>query len=169
MTCREKLKIEHPYSVNAKYFGGCVDCPDSYGYLECPDYCEDISISLGKRCTMCWDREIPENKNNNKMEENEMNETSNRTMTREDLYNEINQKKKEIESLKERIEKKKKEIEYLKERIEKLAKYEKYDESAAECYAMKDSFVRAGFTEEQAFTILLSCLKAYLKFKEEMK
>lgn len=78
-----------------------------------------------------------------------MNETSNRTMTREDLYNDINQKKKEIESL--------------KERIEKLAKYEKYDESASECAAMKDSFVRAGFTDEQAFEILLVCLKAQYK------
>ena len=149
MTCRERLKIENPYLVSAKYFGGCLGCPSLYGYLECPDYCKDISISLRKRCTMCWDREIPENKNNNEMEENKMNETSNRTMTREDLYNEINQKKKEIE--------------YLKERIEKLAKYEKYDESAAECSAMKDSFVRAGFTEEQAFEILLVCLKAQFK------
>lgn len=149
MTCREKLKIEHPYSVNAKYCGGCFDCPDSYGYLECPDYCEDISISIGKRCTMCWDREIPENKSNNEMEENKMNETSNRTMTREDLYNEINQKKKEIEAL--------------KERIEKLAKYKKYDAAAAECAAMKDSFVRAGFTDEQAFEIFLVCLKAQFK------
>lgn len=149
MTCIEKLKIEHPYAIGAKYLGGCEGCPLAYGYLGFPDYCKDNSIPKNERCTMCWDREIPENKNNNEMEENKMNETSNRTMTREDLYNEINQKKKEIE--------------YLKERIEKLAKYEKYDESAAECSAMKDSFVRAGFTEEQAFEILLVCLKAQFK------
>ena len=153
MTCREKLKIEHPYLVNDIYLGGCSCCPSLYGYLECPDYCNDISIPRNKRCTMCWDREIPENKNDNEMEENKMNETSNRTMTREDLYNEINQKKKEIESL--------------KEKISKLAEYEKYDASAANCAAMKDSFVRAGFTEEQAFTILLVCLKAMFKIKEE--
>lgn len=149
MTCREKLKIEHPYAINAKYCGGCFDCPVSYGYLGFPGYCCDTSIPLKKRCTMCWDREIPENKNNNEMEENKMNETTTRTMTREDLYNDINQKKKEIESL--------------KERISKLAKYEKYDASADECAAMKDSFVRAGFTEEQAFEILLVCLKAQFK------
>lgn len=160
MTCREKLKIEHPYSVNAKYLGGCLGCPRLYGYLDNPYYCNNISIPKeyepesnvihrNKRCTMCWDREIPENKNNNEMEENKMNETANRTMTREDLYNDINLKRKEIEAL--------------KERIEKLAKYEKYDAAAAECAAMKDSFVRAGFTEEQAFEILLVCLKAQLK------
>ena len=149
MTCREKLKIKHPYSVNAIYLGGCEGCPSVYGYLGFPGYCCDTSIPKNERCTMCWDREIPENKSNNEMEENEMNETSNRTMTREDLYNEINQKKKEIE--------------YLKERIEKLAKYEKYDASAAECETFKDSFVRAGFTEEQAFEILLVCLKAQYK------
>lgn len=149
MTCREKLKIENPGHMNSCYAGGCKFCPYMYGYLETPEYCKDTSISFNERCTMCWDREIPENKNNNEMEENKMNETSNRTMTREDLYNEINQKKKEIESL--------------KERIEKLAKYEKYDESASECAAMKDSFVRAGFTDEQAFEILLACLKAQFK------
>lgn len=149
MTCREKLMIEYPEHINSCYTGGCKFCPYMYGYLDKPEYCNDTSISFKKRCTMCWDREIPENKDNNEMEENKMNETANRTMTREDLYNEINQKKKEIESL--------------KERIEKLAKYEKYDESASECAAMKDSFVRAGFTDEQAFKILLVCLKAQFK------
>ena len=149
MTCREKFKIEHPYSFNDIYRGGCYGCPRSYGYLDNPYYCDDTSIPKNERCTMCWDREIPENKNDNEMEKNKMSKTSTRNMTREDLYNDINQKRKEIEAL--------------KERIEKLAKYEKYDESAAECYAMKDSFVRAGFTEEQAFTILLACFKAQFK------
>lgn len=149
MTCREKLKIEYPEHMNSCYAGGCKFCPYMYGYLDTPEYCNNTSISFNKRCTMCWDREIPENKNNNEMEENKMNETANRTMTREDLYNELNLKRKDIEAL--------------KERIEKLAKYEKYDAAAAECAAMKDSFVRAGFTEEQAFEVLLVCLKAQFK------
>ena len=36
MTCREKLKKEHPDKVDDKYTGGCEGCPDTYGYLEPP-------------------------------------------------------------------------------------------------------------------------------------
>ena len=58
MTCREKLKIEHPEKVGNRYKGGCNSCPYVYGYLPNPDYCE-ASDSI---CTACWDREIPEEK-----------------------------------------------------------------------------------------------------------
>lgn len=54
MTCREKLKIEHPECINKRYAGGCEGCPHNYGYLPKPDKCRET------RCTVCWDREIPE-------------------------------------------------------------------------------------------------------------
>lgn len=56
MTCREKLMKEHPSCVSIQYFGGCEGCPNTYGYLPRPDYCE-----FGKRdtCEKCWNREIP--------------------------------------------------------------------------------------------------------------
>lgn len=62
MTCREKLKIEHPKNIDLSHYGGCVGCPDHYGYLECPEYC--TRDGYPDRCAKCWDREIPENEDN---------------------------------------------------------------------------------------------------------
>ncbi len=53
----------------------------------------------------------------------------------------------------EEIEQKNGEIEVLKSDIEKLEKYRKYDEIAGEVKAINDSFVRSGFTEQQAFEL----------------
>lgn len=55
MTCREKLKLEHPERIDPDLFGGCDGCPDDYGYLPVPKLCDPDS----KYCTICWDREIP--------------------------------------------------------------------------------------------------------------
>lgn len=78
MTCREKLKIEHPDRINMECLGGCVGCPSGYKYLDNPDYCEDFNIPVKERCTMCWGREIPETEasvehelTDNKPEDNE--------------------------------------------------------------------------------------------------
>lgn len=59
MTCREKLKIEHPEKVDHDAWGGCSGCPHIYGYLPAPDYCSDDSMRPNERCTKCWDRVIP--------------------------------------------------------------------------------------------------------------
>lgn len=53
MTCREKLKIEHPECIDEEYSGGCEGCPHNYGYLPKPDRCGETT------CTKCWDREVP--------------------------------------------------------------------------------------------------------------
>lgn len=53
----------------------------------------------------------------------------------------------------EEIERKNEEIEVLKADVEKLEKYRKYDEMADEIKAINDSFVRSGFTEQQAFEL----------------
>lgn len=53
MTCREKLKIEHPEYIDEEYAGGCKGCPHNYGYLPAPDRCGKTN------CTECWDRVIP--------------------------------------------------------------------------------------------------------------
>lgn len=58
MTCREKLKLEHPDYIDHDFHGGCLGCPNDYGYLDKPDYCE----SKHEICTICWDREISEEK-----------------------------------------------------------------------------------------------------------
>lgn len=60
MTCREKLKIEHPEDIDPKCAGGCHKCPHDYGYMEKPKEC--VSKTYFISCTECWDREIPEAK-----------------------------------------------------------------------------------------------------------
>ena len=58
MTCREKLQIEHPECIDERQFGGCVGCPDNYGYLPSPNRpCQQLGDFT---CGACWDREIPE-------------------------------------------------------------------------------------------------------------
>ena len=60
----------------------------------------------------------------------------------------------------EEIEQKNGEIEVLKADIEKLEKYRKYDEMAGEIKAINDSFVRSGFTEQQAFELTRGAVTA---------
>ena len=65
MTCREKLKIEHPEAIDELVPGGCRACPESYGYLPAPEYCGRYGITLNERCSLCWDREITDVKTDN--------------------------------------------------------------------------------------------------------
>ena len=59
MTCREKLKMEHPNWVIDRCMGGCLGCPHDYGYLD-----KNYNICDGRpafiKCKECWDREIPD-------------------------------------------------------------------------------------------------------------
>lgn len=60
MTCREKLKAEHPeYVVGNGTADDCCGCPHNYGYLPVPVGC-GVHVS----CTECWNREIPEKTTN---------------------------------------------------------------------------------------------------------
>ena len=60
MTCRERLQIEHPECINSSCFGGCIDCPHTYGYLPKPDQC----VCSEESCSRCWDQEIDISKMN---------------------------------------------------------------------------------------------------------
>lgn len=60
MTCREKLKIEYPESVDNSFIGGCAGCPDHYEYMPKPNYC--VNNGNNKVCRRCWGREIPDTK-----------------------------------------------------------------------------------------------------------
>lgn len=57
MTCKELYLKEHP-NASLDELGLPVDCPDEFGYLDCPSWhvggCDD------EDCTECWNREIPE-------------------------------------------------------------------------------------------------------------
>jgi hypothetical protein len=54
MTCREKLKLEHPTCVDDRNCGGCYGCPHDYDYAPAPDG------KCGSSCAECWDREVQE-------------------------------------------------------------------------------------------------------------
>ena len=58
MTCREKLKIEHPeYECNDRYIDPWPGCPHEYGYVPMLTDKECHAIS----CAACWNRELPKN------------------------------------------------------------------------------------------------------------
>ena len=81
MTAREKLAIEYPEQLDDVEPGGCLGCPEDYGYLPNADFCksgDDQYGDLFERCKKCWDREIPEEMKEDK--ENCMSECCKETM-----------------------------------------------------------------------------------------
>ena len=62
MTAREKLAIEYPEQLDNVEPGGCIGCPNDYGYLPDYEFCKNNDDRYGdlfERCKKCWDREIP--------------------------------------------------------------------------------------------------------------
>ena len=79
MTAREKLAIEYPEKLDDVEPGGCLGCPEDYGYLPDADFCKNSQYGdLFERCKKCWDREIPEETKEEK--ENCMSECCKETM-----------------------------------------------------------------------------------------
>lgn len=135
MTAKEKLLMEHPDKRSTGHYGGVVGCPYDYGYLPIIPECEDDDwYPCEEHCTACWNREIPGTENYEK-------ENENMTTT----------KKTKAELLEE--------IKNLQTEIDKLDKYRKYEEAADEMRALYDSFVNAGFTEDQAFELMMTMIK----------
>lgn len=137
MTCREKLAIEHPQYVSDEYEGGCWGCPNYYGYLKRPDYCSNNS----SHCYSCWNREIP---GTEKIEK----EKKTMVKTKNELMEEINAKTREIADL--------------KDEVQKLEKYRKYDEMADELGAVRASFIKAGFTDDQAYDLIKTFVGGFI-------
>ena len=81
MTAREKLTMEHPEKLDDVEPGGCIGCPNDYGYLPDAEFCkihDDRYGDLFERCKKCWDREISEETKEEK--ENCMSECCKETM-----------------------------------------------------------------------------------------
>ena len=90
MTAREKLAIEHPEKLDDVEPGGCLGCPEDYGYLADADFCTnnyDRYGELFERCKKCWDREIPEEMKEEK--ENRMPECCKETMCTTCIHQDI--------------------------------------------------------------------------------
>lgn len=131
MTFKEKLKKEHP---EIEHY--LRKCPYQFEYEKPEDECPKNQDGSGMTCIECWNREIPEEK-----------EKENEPM------------KKTKAMLEEELDQKRAEIEDLKKELEKAEKYKQYNDAAGEMKAMYDSFVNAGFDEDQAFTILMTMLQ----------
>ena len=50
MTAREKLAIEYPEKLDDVEPGGCLGCPEDYGYLPDADFCTNCYGDLFERC-----------------------------------------------------------------------------------------------------------------------
>ena len=70
MTCIEKVKKERPELIDSESWSGCRGCPHMVGYMPRPGYCPYVGnefnmLSMDAQrilCTECWNREIPEPK-----------------------------------------------------------------------------------------------------------
>lgn len=136
MTCREKLAIEHPDAILDWCDGGCYGCPIDYGYLPKPDPC----IYTSDTCTACWNREIPEI--NNEKENNTMPMHDARVMTPDELR----QMMQDLET------------QYVDAKRKEEAK-----NAANDLMTVVTGFVEAGFTREEAFTLLLNLVDKAIK------
>ena len=93
MTAREKLAMEHPEKLDDLELGGCMGCPEDYGYLPDADFCTNNYDRYGdlfelfERCKKCWDREIPEEMKEEK--ENRMSECCKETMCTTCIHQDI--------------------------------------------------------------------------------
>ena len=57
------------------------------------------------------------------------------------------------------IEQKNEEIKKLEEEIKNLERFKKYDDMAGELAAVQESYIKAGFDEAQAFTLLIKSIE----------
>ena len=67
MTCLDKLKLDHPKMTDSA-ISAMIDnsCPWHYGYMAPPENCQN---SMAYPCILCWNREIPNDKEPTNMEE----------------------------------------------------------------------------------------------------
>jgi hypothetical protein len=135
MTYLDKVKQESPEDIGVN--GIPVYCPPN---REAPVYCgNDFFGDAYQRCTKCWNTEIPEEK-----------EKENKPMkkTKAMLEEELEQKRTEIEDLKKELE----------NEIKKTEKYKQFEECADDLKALQNSFINSGFSEKQAFTMVLQII-----------
>lgn len=125
MTCREKWELDHPKGE----FNPTITCPWQYKYLGSPDYCGDLSAG---NCERCWDREIPEETNEEKP---------------------MSTKKTKAE-LMEELEAANKAKADLEKQLAEMEKYKNYRNCGDELKAIHIAFMDAGFDSTQAFTLL---------------
>ena len=141
MTCKEKLIAEHPelteegidYVIKERH------CPSDYGYLDEPRYC----VVEHSTCVKCWDREIPETTDTVCLDPKDTTEKEKEDMpitrkTEAELVEEINALKKDLEEVKN---------------------VKQYEEWAIQIKAVHSALMNAGFTDTQAFELILTMIQ----------
>lgn len=149
MTCKEKLMNEKP-----AMFGLTADippgCPQDYGYLPAPDYCE-WPYKYAEKCLNCWNREIKEE--NKEIKEN----ICPNYVPRDEAPRTSAEIKAELNELYDEYRRK---ADILIHEYELTRKREELDAAAFELKSLVDSYIYAGFTREEAMDIVLTNIKA---------
>ena len=128
MTCKEKLIADHPEWTKEEIdYRIHENCPSDYRYLDVPVDC----VVEHSTCIRCWNRKIPETTEVKKEKEN----MSTTRKTKQELVEEIDALKKELETVKN---------------------VEQYEEGAYQIKALHTAFMNAGFTDAQAFELILT-------------
>lgn len=139
MTCREKLIADHP-EWSEERIVNCIKilCPSDYGMEDCnEDACDEY------QCDRCWDREIPETIDTVCLDPKDATEKEKEDMpitrkTEAELVEEINALKKDLEEVKN------------------VKQYEKW---AIQIKAVHSALMNAGFTDTQAFELILTMIQ----------
>ena len=140
MTHLEKLKQTHPNWDEEDIRRWTNEfCPSPYEEsCNCP-----VGFKPLIDCNKCWNQEVSETEpvktETNEREESTMNEFAPAN------------KKTKAELLED--------IVALKKQIEHLDRYKKYEECADELSAMRKAFVSSGFSEEEAFKLVIEMLR----------
>ena len=158
MTCKEKIMAETPGLASP---GGMIyGCPQDHGYLPSPDYCE-WPIRHGRKCLECWDREIPENNNELEKEKENMKETE---WTRTEVEAMPNVRERSSAEIAEEMDRIHNECRAKLDRLEReyaiARKREKLEAAACELKVLVDSYISAGFTRDEAMSIVLTNIAA---------
>lgn len=175
MTCREKLKEQHPdwsqdefdHAVNGEcpYAYIDIDTPkDEFGFLWCGT----------DRCDECWYREVPEKPLTYEHTGEPIGKVTELTMNDNGVIAKIeptnsyyvqNEKEKNMPTRKTKaeLEKELETVKESKEELEKelqnLEKYKQYEDMAGEIHALYMAYVHAGFSEEQAYDLLKTMIQ----------
>lgn len=144
MTWKEKMQIDAPHDVNDKYSGGVYGCPKDRAHYGCPH----INAPSNELCTKCWNREIPDTE--------KIIEEKEETIMSADTKKTKAELIEELEDIREREKE-------LAKQVENLERYKQYEDLADEMGAMKQAFVNSGFTDDQAFTMIMEIIKGAAK------
>lgn len=168
MTCEEKYRLEHGSSGMSVSTPGC---PNDHGYLPTPDYCE-WPFRHAYKCVNCWNREIPENNENNKENDEmkkeigcntettayeEMEGEWTRTEVKATAAEEKELTVAEIEAMMYELDRDyTKAMDELRSKLKEARRREEIQELANRAKMILDSYISAGFTREEALEFIRS-------------